>query len=447
MIFSPNDLDTISTNPSELGLAALKREDSRAALDIARQSINAHFAVRDIYTSWNGLTLNYIEQVYGREQLIQCLTEGLRTVLRPWVEWFRNGISREAVSQFAQICRMDAGRIEGIIETDTEICFSLKNWMGARWRDLSGAPEFSLMNDCMQRLCIEWLGYPPFILQWEQGSEQAALVFYKDPVLLPSAVFERLGLVPDKRRIATAFSLAGARMFAEAELDALRFQAYERAAQCIDAGELAQAEGHFCFARSEWYLAHHFIRDWVTGMTTWLHREHGDQAVWDCVDETYNKPTMGAMLKQLEYIEIRDQVQMLAAIFHQHGMKFSLKETEAGIEFKTAPCGSGGRLIDELAYDAPKQFSTVAGPSPLSFGLDQMPVYCMHCPGTNKLILESDGPYFALVEPDVDLEGKLRGHCSFHIFHNKDAIPDAMYHRLAMDRPGAAGLEFVKIVE
>jgi hypothetical protein len=62
----------------------------------------------------------------------------------------------------------------------------------------------------------------------------------------------------------------------------------------------------------------------------------------------------------------------------------------------------------------------------------ELPVYCMHCPATNRMVLEQGGPHFLLVEPDLDADGRIRGHCSFHVFKHPGAVPDAMYERVGL---------------
>jgi hypothetical protein len=147
---------------------------------------------------------------------------------------------------------------------------------------------------------------------------------------------------------------------------------------------------------------------------------------------------MGKMLVDLKAMSFREQVTMLASLFHQHAMKYELIETEGKFEFHTKPCGSGGRLIEEGGYEAPKNFATVRGRRLESFDLEEMPLYCMHCPAINKLVLENgvanDGPSFLLVEPDL-VGGRIRGHCSFNIYKDAKYVPQAVWERVGLTPP------------
>ena len=131
-----------------------------------------------------------------------------------------------------------------------------------------------------------------------------------------------------------------------------------------------RARRHLMLSKTEWYLGHHFGRDLITAQTGWILETHGVQHCWDSVEQCYNLPTMGAVLGQIDAMPYRDQVQWLATLFHQHGMKYELLEDEGGFRFDTKPCGSGGRLIEEGAYAEPKNLPMVKGPTVESFGVE-----------------------------------------------------------------------------
>lgn len=436
MIFNAEELAGLAVAPGDRAAAALDVGDTAAARQVATDSINVYFPIRDIYTAWNAMTLAYVARELSDGSAEACLRSALRPVLRPVVEWFRNGVTREAVAQLAQLLRMDCGELAEAFEDEYRVVLTGKEWAGSRVQamDIPGLPLISAVTSTVERLAAEWLGYPPFVIDHDERTATVTVTVEKDPTRVSGEVYRRLGIEPDRERISAAFSVAGAQLFDDAELEGMRHQAFDRALVAMDASDEVRARRHFAFSKVEWYLAHHLLRDLVTAMLSWLHDEHGVSRTWDCVEVAYNRPIMGQMVAQVSALELREQVQMLGTLFHQHGMKFDIVEDEGGFDFRTRPCGSGGRLIEEGAYTSPKSFATVEGPGLTSFGLDEMPVYCMHCPATNRMFLEEGGPYFLLVEPDVQ-EGRIRGHCSFHIFKNAAAAPDTMYTRVELPVP------------
>jgi len=435
-MFTNLELTELALAPGDRAAAALNRGEPDTARDVAESNVNKHFILRDIYVSWNARTLAYIEREFGSDALAEAIPAALRNIARPWAEWFRNGVSREAVSSLATILRMDAGALAAVEEDDNSVVLVSEAWAAARADGIPGAKDLRLVTTEIERLCCEWLGYPPFVFDAGTGAEPLRLTIHKDPLTVPASVFERLGAVRDKARIGAAFAVAGAILFDDDEREAMRHPAMALAVNAIDRGDYALARRHLALSKTEWYPAHHFARDLVTALTGWIYEHHGVEHCWESVQQCYNRPAMGAMMAQVSQIPVRDRVVMLADLFHQHGMKYTLTETPGGVRIHTAPCGSGGRLIDEGAYEAPKNLATVRGKGLESFGLDEMGVYCMHCPATNKLVLENGGPYFLLVEPGLK-DGRITGHCDFHVFHSEADVPRSMYDRVGVARPQA----------
>lgn len=436
LTFTPQELQELATAPGDRAAAALDRGDVAAAREIAAASVDLHFSTRDIYLLWNTLTLGYIEREFGPAALEQSVPASLRTIARPWAEWFRNGVSREAVQSLAMIFRMDGAQLDAVEEDDDTIVLVASNWAAARADAIPGTPDVRIVATAIERLCCEWLGYPPFVFEDGRDGEPLRLTIHKNPLAVPESVFERLGVERDAPRIGAAFDVSGALLFDADERDQLCRQAYALAVEAIDAGDLVRARRHLMLSKTEWYLGHHFGRDLITAQTSWILREHGVEHCWESVEQCYNRPTMGAVLEQIDAMPYRQQVEWLATLFHQHGMRYTLSENEDRFCFHTAPCGSGGRLIEEGAYDDPKGFATVTGPTVESFGLDEMPVYCMHCPATNRFVLEQDTAYFLLVEPGLK-NGRITGHCDFSIYKSQQAIPQDVYDRVDVVRPAA----------
>jgi hypothetical protein len=431
LTFSHDELSELATAPGDRAAHALTAGDRARALQIAQDSINAHIPIREIYTTWNMLTLGWIERETDAEAAARCLSSSLRRILRPIAEWFRNGVTPEAVRMLAQMVRMDALSLAAVEEDDQTVVLVAPGWAGARTAHLPGVPAMSTVTAAIERLCVEWLGYAPFVL--DVDDDILRVTIHKNPLEVPNSVFLRLGVDRDIDRVGAAFSVSGARLFESDERGAMRHQACELAVAALETGDDTTARKYLALSKTEWYPMHHFMRDWVTSMLSWVHDNIGARAVWDCVEAAYNRPIMGQMMAQVAQLELREQVTMLGTLFHQHGMKFDIVESAGGFEFRTAPCGSGGRLVDEGAYAEPKAFATVHGNGVETFGLDELPVYCMHCPATNRMVLEQGGPYVLLVEPDLHPDGTIRGHCSFHVFRSAHHVPATMYERVGLN--------------
>ncbi|MBU8827759.1 hypothetical protein [Mycolicibacterium goodii] len=321
-VFTEAELRVLATTPGDRAAAALDAGDLAKAGQIAAMSVNTHFFLMDNYLLWNLLTLGYIERVFGATAVDDSVPASLRTIVRPWAEWFRNGVSREAVTSLAMIFRMDAGQLVAVDEDADKVVMVSPQWAGTRADAVPGTPNLRIITTAIERLCCEWLGYPPFVFADGCGSAPLRLTIYKNPLDIPVEVFESLGVERNEERIAAAFDVSGALLFDDDERDDLRFQAYALAAKAIDSGDLERARRHLMLSKTEWYLGHHFGRDLITAQLSWIVRNHGVQHCWDAVHHCYTLPTIGPMLAQVDAMGYRDQVQLLSTFFHQHGMKF-----------------------------------------------------------------------------------------------------------------------------
>jgi hypothetical protein len=97
-------------------------------------------------------------------------------------------------------------------------------------------------------------------------------------------------------------------------------------------------------------------------------------------------------------------------------------------------CGSGGKLIDDGAYAPPRDYLTLAGPSPVTFGRASLPVYCAHCSVNNEIEgIEQTG-----VPVTIEFPPERAGEpCVHHVYKDPAQIPDEIYRRVGKQKsPG-----------
>ena len=126
------------------------------------------------------MTLGYIEREFGAEALETSVPASLRTIARPWAEWFRNGVSREAVQSIAMIFRMDGAQLAAFEEDADTIVLVSPQWAGNRADEIPGTGDLRVFSTAIERLCCEWLGYPPFVFADGRGGEPLRLTIYKN---------------------------------------------------------------------------------------------------------------------------------------------------------------------------------------------------------------------------------------------------------------------------
>jgi hypothetical protein len=207
--FSTEELRDLATAPGDRAAAALNSGDVALAREIVANSIDLHFSTRDIYLLWNTLTLGYIRREFGAEALERSVSASLATIVRPWAEWFRNGVSREAVQSLAMIFRMDGAQLAAFEEDADKIVLVSPQWAANRADAIPDTPDLRIVSTAIERLCCGWLGYPPFVFADGRDGEPLRLTIYKNPLAVPVDVYERLGVERDVARIAVRRRRAG----------------------------------------------------------------------------------------------------------------------------------------------------------------------------------------------------------------------------------------------
>jgi hypothetical protein len=95
-------------------------------------------------------------------------------------------------------------------------------------------------------------------------------------------------------------------------------------------------------------------------------------------------------------------------------------------------CGTGGKLIDEGAYEAPRDYLTLRESGPRTFGRESLPVYCAHCSVNNEIegIEQTGVPITIEFPPEHPGE-----RCVHHVYKLPANIPDEIYHRVGKEKP------------
>jgi hypothetical protein len=61
------------------------------------------------------------------------------------------------------IFRMDGAQLDALEEDTAKIVLVSTNWAGNRADAVPGAGDLRVVSTAIERLSVEWLGYPPFV--------------------------------------------------------------------------------------------------------------------------------------------------------------------------------------------------------------------------------------------------------------------------------------------
>jgi len=187
-----------------------------------------------------------------------------------------------------------------------------------------------------------------------------------------------------------------------------------------DAGALEQARS----LHAEALARHDRGMSRVAALLSWIGREYGTEAVGEALGR--------AMSSDFGGDDFRGRAEALMHFTRVHLQPFELEEDDEKLTFLCAVCPSGGRLLREGHYDAPRSGLHLDGPSWLTYGRDELPVYCAHEPVMEKASIEETGAPMFIVEPSERL-GEIP--CRTYLYKKAVDIPERFYTRLGLIKP------------
>ena len=133
-----------------------------------------------------------------------------------------------------------------------------------------------------------------------------------------------------------------------------------------------------------------------------------------------------------EETDLRSLVEYAAKAFRGHLQPLTIEEDDEKIVVTMKPCGSGERIIQKGGYSPEAGLARVKDPHPITWGMKDFPIYCVHCPVMEMLTIESTGDFGSvhMVYEPIPL-----GACHFAFYKDPNNIPQEFYDRLGKKRP------------
>jgi hypothetical protein len=220
------------------------------------------------------------------------------------------------------------------------------------------------------------------------------------------------------------------RIFTTAELEEMGTPTTDLILMAIETGDLEKAKKLTRRMQKETFVRHEAYRDWIIELLSLVGRRLGNEALEEHLRE--HSHYFVELQGQYEKKDVRRQVEMLTAGLRSHMSPLILKEDDEKISIGGNPCGSGGRAIQQGSYKPPKNFLTVKGTGALTFGKEELPVYCCHCSFLDILPTEATG-YPIWVTETPEEPGVTT--CWVHLYKDKSKIPARYWERFALKKP------------
>ena len=224
--------------------------------------------------------------------------------------------------------------------------------------------------------------------------------------------------------------MKGKRIFTDKELEELGRRTLDLVLEAIDAGDKAKAKELAQRMYKEFNYLHDGYFTWVTGLQTYIYRKMGIDAVEEAERQAHTIESKIAFIPSGE-TDLRARVENLLGGLRGHLQPITVAEDDEKVTITMEPCGSGERLIQKGGYDV--GLTKVKESHPITWGMKDFPIYCVHCPVMEALDIENTGD-FVFCHHVSDPIGK--EHCRFVFYKDPADIPEEFYTRIGKKKPG-----------
>ena len=200
--------------------------------------------------------------------------------------------------------------------------------------------------------------------------------------------------------------------------------------EAIDRGDAGEAKRLLGLMETDWLRNKDYSINWITSLLSFIGRRLGEPAVEEALRD-FGDRFLRERRAGMAGVEPGKRVEGLVRAMKANGAEVGYAEEDNRfvVSFR---CGSGGKLIDDGAYDAPRNYLTLSGPTPVTFGRPTLPVYCAHCSVNNEIegIEQTGAPVTIEFPPERPGE-----RCVHHVYKDPALIPDEIYARVGKERP------------
>ncbi|HJR18471.1 MAG TPA: hypothetical protein VJ922_02030 [Actinomycetota bacterium] len=200
--------------------------------------------------------------------------------------------------------------------------------------------------------------------------------------------------------------------------------------EAIDRGDSDVAKKLLRSMEADWLRNKDYSINWITSLLSFIGRRLGEPAVEEALRDFGDRYLAE---RRAGYAAVTPEVRL-------EGLIRAMKANGADVEVAqdddkyvaSFRCGSGGKLIDDGAYGPPRDYLTLHGPTPVTFGRETLPVYCAHCSVNNEIEpIESTG-----VPVTIEFPPERPGErCVHHVYKDPARIPVEIYRRVGKGKP------------
>lgn len=239
-----------------------------------------------------------------------------------------------------------------------------------------------------------------------------------------------------------------AKVFTKEELQEFSKDFMGLTMEALEKGDIEKAKEWIRRSDQTKDIIHDLYLHWITGLLSYIYDNYGEDSAVRAVRDT---GTAGQSGWSLPFMKVRDSlmkekglkgyVEFLVDVWRQHSMYpgTTFEEDDEKIILTMKQCGSGGRLINMGAYDGPFGYRKLKKAGPHTWGEENLPLYCSHCPWVHEIApLMHGGEGAQLWVHAAPFPKKPGDPCIYYFYKDPKKIPDKYYTRIGMTREGKA---------
>jgi hypothetical protein len=169
---------------------------------------------------------------------------------------------------------------------------------------------------------------------------------------------------------------------------------------------------------------------WLTATLSHVGRKFGDRALYETLRAGCDA-WVTPLARRYAAKDLKTRVRMLVAGLRGHLHPLRVEEDDEKFVVYLKPCGSGGRMILNGAYEPPYDFLEIGEAQPMTFHRQQFPVYCAHEMFMALLPMEAGLMPFAVVEPSADFKEEP---CRFVLYKRSEDLPDEVFQQTSIGK-------------
>ena len=219
------------------------------------------------------------------------------------------------------------------------------------------------------------------------------------------------------------------RVFTDKELEEMGRRTLDLLLEAIDSEDKEEAKDLARRMYKEFNYLHDGYFTWVTGLQTYIYQKMGIDAVEEAERQAHTIESRIAFIPSGE-TDFRARVENLVGGLRGHLQPITVAEDEEKVTITMEPCGSGERLIQMGGYE--EGLARVKEPHRITWGMEDFPLYCVHCPVMEVLDIENNGD-FGICHFVSDPIGE--EHCQFVFYKDPANIPEEFYTRIGKKKP------------